>query len=40
LGEDGLAELLSIMRPLATELARSGTIPFPNAIGVPSPETD
>jgi hypothetical protein len=37
LGEDGLAELLGIMRPFATALASSGTIPFPNAIGVPPP---
>ncbi|HEV7524712.1 MAG TPA: hypothetical protein VGP92_07085 [Acidimicrobiia bacterium] len=39
LGEDGLAELLGIMRPLAIELGSSGTIPFPNPIGVP-PTTD
>ena len=40
LGEDGLTELLGIMRPLAAALAKSGTIPYPNAIGVPSPEAD
>jgi len=37
LGEDGLAELLGIMRPLAASLASSGTIPYPNPIGVPPP---
>ena len=40
LGEDGLAELLGIMRPLATALAASGTIPYPNAIGVPAAEPE
>ena len=35
LGEDGLAELLAILQPLAVALAESGTIPFPNPIGVP-----
>jgi hypothetical protein len=35
LGADGLAELLGIMRPLTAVLASSGTIPFPNPIGVP-----
>jgi hypothetical protein len=35
LGEDGLHELLGIMRPMAATLAASGTIPFPNPIGVP-----
>jgi hypothetical protein len=37
LGADGLAELLDLMRPLAAALERSGTIPFPNPIGVPAP---
>ena len=36
LGQDGVDELLAIMRPLAIELAASGTIPFPNPIGVPA----
>jgi len=40
LGEDGLAELLAILRPLATALAASGTIPYPNAIGVPAAEPE
>jgi hypothetical protein len=40
LGEDGLAELLGIMRPLAAALAASGTIPFPNPIGVPPVDPD
>jgi Helix-turn-helix family len=40
LGEDGLVELLGIMRPMAAALAASGTIPFPNPIGVPRPSTD
>jgi hypothetical protein len=35
LGEDGLDELIAIMRPLAVTLGSSGTIPFPNPIGVP-----
>jgi hypothetical protein len=39
LGEDGLVELLGIMRPLAAALASSGTIPFPNPIGVPPAST-
>ena len=38
LGQDGVNELLSIMRPLAIELAVSGTIPFPNPIGLPAVE--
>jgi hypothetical protein len=38
LGQDGVDELMSIMRPLAFELAASGTIPFPNPIGVPAVE--
>jgi Helix-turn-helix family len=37
LGADGLAELLDLMGPLAAALERSGTIPFPNPIGVPAP---
>jgi hypothetical protein len=40
LGVDGLAELLGIMRPLAAALASSGTIPFPNPIGVPPQGAD
>jgi hypothetical protein len=40
LGEDGLAELLAIMRPLAAVLAASGAIPFPNPIGVPPVDLD
>ena len=40
LGEDGLRELLAIMRPLAVALASSGTIPFPNPIGVPPPTVE
>jgi len=40
LGEEGLAELLSIMQPLADALAASGTIPFPNPIGVPRTSVD
>ena len=40
LGEDGLVELLGIMRPLAAALASSGTIPFPNPIGVPPASAD
>jgi hypothetical protein len=40
LGADGLAELLDIMRPLAAALESSGTIPFPNPIGVPAPGPD
>jgi hypothetical protein len=40
LGEDGLGELLGIMRPLAAALASSGTIPFPNPIGVPPASAD
>ena len=40
LGEDGLRELLAIMRPLAVALASSGTIPFPNPIGVPPPTAE
>jgi len=35
LGHDGLDELLGLMRPLADALAASGTIPYPNAVGVP-----
>jgi hypothetical protein len=35
LGEDGLAELVAILRPLARTLAAAGAIPFPNPIGVP-----
>ncbi len=35
LGDDGLDELLAVLGPLATELEVSGTIPFPNAVGVP-----
>ncbi len=35
LGEDALAELIGIMRPYAAVLASTGTIPFPNPIGVP-----
>ena len=40
LGEAGLGELLGIMRPLAAALASSGTIPFPNPIGVPPASAD
>jgi hypothetical protein len=40
LGEDGLGELLGIMRPLAAALASSGTIPFPNPIGLPPASAD
>ena len=40
LGADELDELLAIMRPLAAALAASGTIPFPNPIGVPQHELD
>jgi hypothetical protein len=40
LGADELDELLGIMRPLAAALASSGTIPFPNPIGVPPPGRD
>jgi hypothetical protein len=40
LGEDGLVELLGVMRPLAAALASSGTIPFPNPIGVPPASAD
>jgi hypothetical protein len=36
LGEDGVAELISILQPLARALAASGVIPFPNPIGVPA----
>jgi hypothetical protein len=35
LGRDGLDELLALMQPLASALAASGTIPYPNPIGVP-----
>jgi len=40
LGADGLDDLLSIMRPLAAALFSSGTIPFPNPIGVPPDHFD
>jgi hypothetical protein len=40
LGEEGLDELLGILRPLATALAATGTIPFPNPIGVPRAAPD
>jgi hypothetical protein len=40
LGEDGVAELLDIMRPLAEVLSDTGTIPFPNPIGVPRATPD
>jgi len=33
----GLAELLAIMTPLVATLERTGTIPYPNPIGVPAP---
>ena len=36
----GSTELLAIMRPLAAALAASGTIPFPNPIGVPPSSVD
>ncbi len=39
LGEARLHELLEILRPLAQALESAGTIPYPNAIGVP-PTTD
>jgi hypothetical protein len=39
LGDDRLVELLDIMRPLTAVLASSGTIPFPNPIGVPPAST-
>ena len=39
LGEDGLVELLGIMRPLAWPRSDTGTIPFPNPIGVPRADT-
>jgi hypothetical protein len=29
---------MAIMQPIAVELAASGTIPFPNPIGVPAVE--
>lgn len=35
IGKDGLAELLEIMEPLARRLEVTGTIPFPNPIGLP-----
>ncbi len=35
LGHDGLEELFAILRPIAAQLADSGTIPYPNPIGVP-----
>jgi hypothetical protein len=35
LGDDRLAELVALLRPLARELATSGAIPYPNPIGVP-----
>ena len=35
LGRDGLEELFGLMRPPAEALASNGTIPYPNAIGVP-----
>ncbi len=35
LGEDGLAELVAILRPRARALAAAGAIPFPNPVGVP-----
>lgn len=38
LGQDGVNELMAIMRPLAIALAASGTIPFPNPIGLPAVE--
>ena len=40
LGEDGLEELVGIMRPLSRLLTSSGTIPFPNPMGVPEVHTD
>jgi hypothetical protein len=40
LGEARLHELLAILRPLARALESAGTIPYPNAIGVPPPETE
>jgi hypothetical protein len=40
LGEEGLDELLGILRPLANALATTGTIPFPNPIGVPRATPD
>jgi len=40
LGGDGVAELISLLRPVATGLAASGTIQFPNAIGVPRADGD
>jgi len=35
LGEARLHELLGILRPVARALEAAGTIPYPNAMGVP-----
>jgi hypothetical protein len=40
LGGARLDELLGILRPLARALEAAGTIPYPNAIGVPRPGTE
>ncbi len=37
LGENDLRELIGLMRPLASALESAGSIPYPNAIGVPRP---
>jgi hypothetical protein len=40
LGADDLEELLGLLRPLVAVLASSGTIPYPNPIGVPPAADD
>ncbi|HVF73936.1 MAG TPA: hypothetical protein VM938_02710 [Acidimicrobiales bacterium] len=37
LGEEGCARLEALLQPLLDRISRSGTLPFPNPIGLPPP---
>lgn len=37
LGHDGMAQVTGVLVPLASRLERSGTIPYPNPMGLPLP---